>query len=85
MLNGKLSIAVPSKGRLKDQAAELFEQAVEQERQRFEQDDGVLQFDRFFEPQRSFDRNQRAACGAARQLLQAETFLSETLAERYFR
>ena len=45
----------------------------------------MLQLHRFFERQRFFYRNQRARGRAARQLLQVQTFLSKTLAQRNFR
>src|SRR5579862_8437642 len=64
---------------------ELFEQAIQQEGQRFEQDDGMIEFDRLFKGHRRFHRNQRADRGAARQFLQVETLLPETFAQRYFR
>ena len=45
---------------------ELFEQAVEQESQWLEQDDGMFQLDRFFKHQRRFHRDQCAESGATR-------------------
>ncbi len=65
--------------------AELFEQAIQQEGKRLEQHDGMLQFDGFFKNQRRFYGDQSARGGAPRQLLQTQTFLPETLAERNFR
>jgi hypothetical protein len=65
--------------------AELLEQAVQQKGQRFEQDDGVLEFDGFLKYQRFFHRNQSAGRRATSQLLQAQAFLSEALDERNFR
>ena len=45
----------------------------------------MLQFNSFFKDQRLFHRDQRAGSGATCQLLQAQTFLSETFAECHFR
>jgi len=63
---------------------ELIEQAIQQEGQRFEQGDGMLEFDCFFKHQRRFYWNQRAGSGAARQLLQAKALLSKTFTESDF-
>ena len=60
----------------------MFEQAIQQEGQRFEQDDGVFQFDGFFKHHGLFYWGQSARRSAARQLLQVQAVLSETFAER---
>ena len=60
---------------------ELFQQTIQQESQRFEQDNRMLEFDSFFEYQRSFDGNQRTRHGTTRQFLQVEALLPKALTQ----
>ena len=58
----------------------LGPQAIEQERQWLEQNDGMFQFNGLFKNHRGFNGYQCAQHAAARQLLQAQAFLPEALA-----
>src|SRR4029077_18306389 len=64
---------------------ELLEQAVEQESQWLEQDNGMFQLDRFFKYQRRFQGDECARSSATREFLQLQALLSEAFAECDFR
>ena len=74
-----------AKAREPRRAQSLFEQTIQQEGQRFEQDDGMLQFDGFFKYRWRFHGHQCTRAAPRAELLQAQALLSETLAERNFR
>src|SRR5580704_12626240 len=65
--------------------AKMFEHARQQEGKRFEQQQRVVKFDDFFENLRRVDWDQRARGGSARQLLQSDAGLSQSLTYRNFR
>ena len=65
-------------------STELFKQAMEQEGQRFEQHNRMLQCDRFFKDQRRFDGNEGAGSSAARQFLPTQAGLSQAFAQGHF-
>lgn len=61
--------------------AELIEHVGEQEGQRFEQDERVVEFHGFFEHQRRIDGNQGSGNYAAGEFLQFDAALAKALAK----